>query len=320
MTTEFQAAIRADGVVRRFGATVAVDQLSFEVGVGETFGLLGHNGAGKTTTIRLLNGVLGREAGRIEVLGLDPAVDGVGVRARTGVLTETPSLDERLTAIENLSFFGSLYGLTGRKLADQVGALLEAFGLADRGADRVGGYSRGMKQRLALARTLVHDPDLLCLDEPTAALDPVAARDVHGLVDGFRREQRRTVILTTHNLVEAQRLCDRVLIMERGRALAVGSPADLARAFAEQRTIDIEVPRDQREAAVRVLDAAGFPEISEGADGLSLRVDRRDAIPAAIAALVRADVQIYRVAEREPDLEAAYFALHGRTSEAESGS
>src|ERR687897_681560 len=123
-------AIRAGKLVRHFGETRAVDGLSFEVGAGETFGLLGHNGAGKTTTIRLLNGVLSRDAGDIDVLGLDPAVDGVGVRARTGVLTETPSLDERLSARENLSFYGRLYGLTGGRLEDQVGALLAAFGLA----------------------------------------------------------------------------------------------------------------------------------------------------------------------------------------------
>ena len=173
MTT---SAIRATGLGRRFGTVQAVDGLSFEVRAGETFGLLGHNGAGKTTTIRLLNGVLGRDAGEAEVLGLDPAIDGVGVRGRTGVLTETPSLDERLSAIENLAFYGRLYGVAGWQLDDRIAALLAAFGLADRGNDRVGGFSRGMKQRLALARTLVHDPDILFLDEPTAALDPVAAR------------------------------------------------------------------------------------------------------------------------------------------------
>src|SRR5687768_4741109 len=150
------AAIRAIGLVRHFGDTLAVEGLTFEVAAGETFGLLGHNGAGKTTTIRLLNGVLGRDAGDAEVLGLDPAIDGVRVRARTGVLTETPSLDERLSATENLAFFGQLYGVTGRRLDEQVAALLVAFGLTDRANDRVGGFSRGMKQRLALARTLLH--------------------------------------------------------------------------------------------------------------------------------------------------------------------
>ena len=308
-------AVRAENLVRHFGKTTAVDGLSFVVGAGETFGLLGHNGAGKTTTIRLLNGVLARDAGAAAVLGLDPAVDGVAVRARTGVLTETPSLDERLTANENLSFFGRLYGLSGTPLADQVGALLGAFGLADRAHDRVAGFSRGMKQRLALARTLLHDPDILFLDEPTAALDPVAARDVHALVEGFRRDRRRTVVLTTHNLVEAQRLCDRVMIMGRGRALAIGSPAELARSLGDARTVDLEVAPEDRDAALRVLQEAAVGDVAAGPDGLTLRIETRDAIPTVVAALARANVAIYRVAEREPELEAAYFALHARSAD-----
>jgi ABC-2 type transport system ATP-binding protein len=312
--TSAGTAVRSENLVRRFGETRAVDGLTFEVGAGETFGFLGHNGAGKTTTIRLLNGVLGRDGGRAEVLGLDPAVHGVRVRARTGILTETPSLDERLTARENLAFFGLLYGLTGGRLADQVAGLLAAFGLDDRAGDRVGGFSRGMKQRLALARTLLHDPDVLFLDEPTSSLDPVAAREVHELVEGFRRDRRRTVILTTHNLVEAQRLCDRVMIMQRGRALAVGSPAELARTVVAARDVEIEVPAAHRDVAVRVLREAGI-EVTSGPTGLTFRVERRDSIPEAVARLAGAEVAIYRVAEREPDLEAVYFELHGRSAD-----
>jgi ABC-2 type transport system ATP-binding protein len=305
--------VRSEGLVRWFGETRAVDGLWFEVRAGETFGLLGHNGAGKTTTIRLLNGVLGRDAGKVEVLGLDPAVDGVGVRARTGVLTETPSLDERLSAAENLSFFGRLYGVTGRRLDDQVSALLTAFDLAERADDRVGDFSRGMKQRLALARTLLHDPDVLFLDEPTSSLDPVAARDVHGLVEGFRRERRRTVVLTTHNLAEAQRLCDRVMIMEHGGALAIGSPAELARTVVATRAVDVEVPIEHRDAAILALRDGGLGDVAVRPDGLTFRVDDRNEIPAAVALLAAAGVPMYRVAEREPDLETAYFALHGRS-------
>ena len=252
------------------------------------------------------------------MLGLDPAVDGVRVRARTGVLTETPSLDERLSATENLSFYGRLYGVTGRRLDDQVASLLAAFGLADRASDRVGGFSRGMKQRLALARTLLHDPDILFLDEPTSSLDPVAARDVHELVESFRRDRARTVVLTTHNLVEAQRLCDRVMIMERGRALAIGSPAELGRTVVASRIVDIDVPAEQREAAAGVLREAGLAEVAERPDGVAFRVETRDAIPAAVALLAAAGVPIYRVAEREPDLETAYFALHERPPDAGS--
>lgn len=308
-------AIRAEHLVRGFGQTRAVDGLSFHVRRGETFGLLGHNGAGKTTTIRLLNGVLRRDAGEVEVLGLDPAVDGLQVRARTGVLTETPSLDERLSARENLAFYGRLYGLAEGRLFDQVADLLGAFGLEDRADDRVGGFSRGMKQRLALARTLLHDPDILFLDEPTSSLDPVAARHVHDLIEGFGHAGRRTVVLTTHNLAEAQRLCDQVMIIQHGRALAVGSPAELGRAVVARRTVEFEVSADQREAALRALHAGGFAEAVVLGDDLTVYVENRDAIPTAVALLAGADISIYRVAERQPDLETAYFALHDRSSD-----
>jgi ABC-2 type transport system ATP-binding protein len=289
--------------------------VSFEVGAGETFGLLGHNGAGKTTMIRLLNGVLARNAGDIDVLDMDPAVDGVKVRARTGVLTETPSLDERLTAEENLRFYGRLYGLAGSRLVNQVAALLTAFALADRAQDHVSQFSRGMKQRLALARTLLHDPDILFLDEPTSSLDPVAARDVHELVENFHRDRRRTVVLTTHNLVEAQRLCDRVMIMRDGRAVATGSPGELANLVSAPRTVVIEVRPAERDRALETLRAGGITEVTASADGLTIRIANRDAIPAAVAVLARAGVSIYRVAEPELDLEAAYFALYGGSAD-----
>jgi ABC-2 type transport system ATP-binding protein len=309
------SAIHCDNVVRDFGATRAVAGVSFEVAAGETFGLLGHNGAGKTTMIRLLNGVLARNAGDIDVLDMDPAVDGVKVRARTGVLTETPSLDERLTAEENLRFYGRLYGLAGRRLVDQVAALLTAFALADRAQDHVSQFSRGMKQRLALARTLLHDPDILFLDEPTSSLDPVAARDVHDLVESFHRDRRRTVVLTTHNLVEAQRLCDRVMIMRDGRAVAIGSPGELANLVSAPRTVVIEVRADERDRALETLRADGITEVTASADGLTIRIANRDAIPAAVAVLARSGVSIYRVAEPEQDLEAAYFALYGGSAD-----
>jgi ABC-2 type transport system ATP-binding protein len=305
-----EPAIRVDGLVRRFGDIVAVDHLSFEVAAGETFGLLGHNGAGKTTTIRVVNGVLGRQDGSVRVLGLDPAIDGEAVRARTGVLTETPSLDERLTATENLAFYARLYGVPAGEVKERVAASLQAFGLAERGGELVAGYSRGMKQRVALARTLLHDPDIVFLDEPTAALDPVAARDVHELVEGFRRDRRRTVVLTTHNLVEAQRLCDRVAILQHGRALAIGTPAELGRAAASAGSVVIAVGLAEVERAQAVLVEAGFGHVGLDGDALRLGVDSPEAIPSAVRALVSAGLSVYRVAETEPDLEAAYFALH----------
>jgi ABC-type Na+ transport system ATPase subunit NatA len=175
-------ALEVHGISRDFPGVRAVDGLSFVARRGEIIGLLGHNGAGKTTTIRVLNGLLRPTEGTATVLGLDPATHGPDVRARTGVLTETPSVDERLTARENLRFAARLAGVRRDEVNGRVSELLERFRLSDRADDRVAEFSRGMKQRLALARALLHNPEVLFLDEPTAALDPVAARDVHDLI------------------------------------------------------------------------------------------------------------------------------------------
>ncbi len=207
--------IETESLSRSFGPVRAVDGPTFQVYEGEVFGLLGPNGAGKTTTVRLLNGVLRPSGGRARVLGLDPVQDGCRLRQQTGVLTETPSLYERLTARENLSLFGALYGIPETKLSRRVARMLEEFGLADRADGRVGEFSKGMKQRLALARALLHEPPLLFLDEPTAGLDPEAARQVTEMIARLSRKEGRAVFLCTHNLTEAQRLCDRVAVMGR---------------------------------------------------------------------------------------------------------
>jgi len=304
------AAVVATDLTRSFGTALAVAGLTLEVARGETFGLLGHNGAGKTTTIRLLNGVLAPDSGSARVLGFDPVRDGTRLRARTGVLTETPSLDERLTARENLAFFGRLYGLSGQPLASRVSEVLGSFGLRDRADDRVGGYSRGMKQRVALARTLLHDPDILFLDEPTAAIDPVATREVHDLVEGFGRDRRRTVVLCTHNLVEAQRLCDRVAILRKGALVAIGTPAELAASVDAAVVVEIDLGTGDRQAALAVLADTAATHVETIESGVTLRAARSD-IPRIVAALAAAGCSIFRVASVDSDLEAAYFALHG---------
>src|ERR1043165_4698461 len=216
--------IQISSLMRCFGEKTAVNQLSFDVQAGEIFGFLGHNGAGKTTTVRLLNGVLEPTSGEAYVLGLNPQTQGPALRARTGVLTETPSLDERLTARDNLSIYADLYNIPRSKVAGRVNSLLEEFELTDRADEKVAGYSKGMKQRLALARALLHQPEVLFLDEPTSGLDPVATRHVHTLVENLARREGCTVFLCTHNLMEAQKLCDRVAVMEQGRLVALGTP------------------------------------------------------------------------------------------------
>jgi ABC-2 type transport system ATP-binding protein len=296
----------------RFGAVTAVDRLTLTVYSGEVLGFLGHNGAGKTTTVRLLNGLLAPTEGHVSVLGLNPVGEGPALRQRTGVLTETPSLDERLTARENLTIYGELYNVPVGKLPARVEELLTSFELADRAAERVGNYSKGMKQRLALARALLHNPEILFLDEPTSGLDPVAARHVHELITRLSREQGHTIFLCTHNLVEAQQLCDRVAVLEHGRLLALGTPDELAHQLGQRLGTQIDVSPPTVAAALDALKAANVSASRVNDHGRILVSGAdREKIPELIAALIAAGVRIYSVTSQEPSLEDVYFALHG---------
>ena len=248
--------ISVENLTRRFGDNTAVDKLNLEVKGGEVFGFLGHNGAGKTTTVRLLNGVLESHGGKIRVLGLDPITDGPALRGRSGVLTESASLDARLTARDNLHIYADLFGVPRDKVASRVAELLEFFELSEHAGAKVSTYSTGMRQRLALARTLLHDPELLFLDEPTAGLDPVAAHQVHELIENLSREKGRTVFLCTHNLVEAQKLCDRVAVMEHGHLVAQGTPAELAHQYVRRLDVQIETAPAQVDSAQEILSNA----------------------------------------------------------------
>ena len=306
--------IQISSLSRRFGEKNAVDHLTLEVQAGEIFGFLGHNGAGKTTTVRLLNGVLEQTSGQACVLGLDPQAEGPAVRARTGVLTETPSLDERLTARDNLSIYADLYNVPRADVAERVNSVLTEFELADRADEKVGGYSKGMKQRLALARALLHRPKVLFLDEPTAALDPVAARHVHTLVENLARREGCTVFLCTHNLVEAQKLCDRVAVMEHGRLVALGTPSDLARQYVKRLDVELEVDPLQMELALQTLRE--FPQLFisppiQEKEVLTMTLDGRESIPELLSILVHKGLRVYRLAPQEVNLEEVYFALNG---------
>ncbi len=310
-------AIQTQGLTRRFGATTAVDHLSLTVETGEIFGFLGHNGAGKTTTVRLLNGVLGADGGDIRVLDLDPAADGPKLRARTGVLTETPSLDERLSAVDNLTIYADLYAVPTGEVNGRVNGILETFGLAERGREKVGGYSKGMKQRLALARAFLHQPDLLFLDEPTAGLDPVATQEVHDMILHVSREEGRTVFLCTHNLVEAQRLCHRVAVMEQGQMVAVGTPRELAHTIGADMRFTLEIAPDQVEIArAAVIPLAAVSAVETTDAELTLTVNDREAVPDVLAALQAAHVRVYAAIPQQTSLEDIYMALHRRKGQA----
>jgi ABC-2 type transport system ATP-binding protein len=213
--------IEARGLRKAFGSIVAVDGVSLELHSGETFGLLGPNGAGKTTTILILIGALRPDSGEVTINGAaDPTR--LDVRRQVGVAPQIEALYEDLTATENLSFFGRLYGLAGAALHERVTWSLHLAGLTERANDRVKTYSGGMKRRLNLACAMVHDPQVLLLDEPTAGVDPQSRNHLLDTIESFAREGR-TILYTTHYMEEAQRLCDRVAIMEQGKILALDS-------------------------------------------------------------------------------------------------
>ena len=306
-------AIQLEHVLHRYGATVALRDLSLSVEEGEVFSLLGHNGAGKTTTVRIINGLLAPASGTVRVFGHSPLVDGATIRRRTAVLTESPTLDDRLTARETLQAFAEMYDVPRADVRPRTEALLAEFGLAERGGDRVGGFSRGMKQRLSLARALVHDPDLLFLDEPTAGLDPSATQQLHQTVREMARQRGRTVVLCTHNLVEAQALSDRVAVLGDGSLLALGTPGELARRMSPRLEVSVEMDPTQLAAATSLITSLdGLTVSTERAGVVRVAGISRDRVPDLAARLVGAGISLYRLDPHEPSLTDAYFALqHG---------
>jgi len=302
--------IETTELTRYFDEVRAVDRLSIQVYPGEVFGLLGHNGAGKTTTVRLLNGLLKPSDGRALVMGHDPLGKGTTVRAQTGVLTETPSLDERLTGRENLAIFAALYQVPKLRVASRVEELLESFGLAGRADDPVGEYSRGMKQRLALARTLLHQPQLLFLDEPTSGLDPVSSRRVQELIADLSASGK-TVLLCTHNLEEAHRLCHRVAVLRQGKVIALGTPEELAERISEQLQLVVEVAPEDEQQIRKVVHQRGWQVADQKQPGTyQIKGATRDQIPDLVRDLAQAGVDVYQMVNVQPTLEDVYFALH----------
>lgn len=302
------AVIETFDLQRTFGANRAVDGISFDVALGEVFGLLGPNGSGKTTTVRLLNGLLPPSGGQARVFGLDPSAQGGQVRRKTGVLTETPALYERLSARENLTFFGTLAGLPEPNLSRRVDEMLAFFGLTERATDKVETYSKGMKQRLALARALIHEPPLLFLDEPTSGLDPESAQQVNDLIASLAH-QGQTIVLATHNLTDAQRLCDRVVILNKGRILAMGSLRDLARQLWPVTWVDIRFYGPVEAASGLLTGMGGVIQATGGGEDLAVQVEGEEVIPLVVRRLAGQGVSILSVNPRNYTMEDIYFAL-----------
>jgi len=306
-------AIITEGLSKHFKENKAVNSLSFSVQEGEVFGFLGHNGAGKTTTTRLLNGVLEPTNGKSAVLGLNPTTQGELLRQKTGILTETPALDERLNAVDNLTLFANLYGVPHADVKKRVMEMLAQFDLADRATEKVGGYSKGMKQRLAIARAFLHRPRLIFLDEPTSSLDPISARSVHDLIRHISRDEGATVFLCTHNLTEAQRLCHRVGVLEKGQLVAIGTPSELGAQVGMALKYHVEVSGHQLEEAKSVLDGvAGVSELSAEGAVLRFSINKKETIPDVLAMLVNRGVRVYGLEAGESALEDIYFALHSK--------
>lgn len=307
--------IVVEGLRKDFGRVTAVHDVSFSVGDGEIFGLLGPNGAGKTTTVRILAGLIAPTAGTATVNGHPLGEGSQRIRALTGILTESPGLHDKLTARQNLAFYGRLYGLRGAELGRAVERYLgvvEMLRFADR---RVGGFSKGMRQKIAIARALLHEPEVIYLDEPTSGLDPAAAKTVRDFVDTLR-SLGRSIVICTHNLDEAERLCDRIAIM-RGRLLRVDTPAGLRR-HGRAATVRIEL-NGARGAESFVGMLATMPSVlaAQPLTG-SLVVELADPAretPDLVAAMVQAGARITGVREESATLEEVYLSLVGEVGE-----
>ena len=300
--------IEVNELTHCFGERKALNSLTYSVKAGEIFALLGPNGAGKTTTIRLLNGLYRPTSGSLRVMGLDPISQGDELRQQSGVLTETTALYERLNAHQNLEFFGKLYGMSDGELNSRIGELLKFFGLEGRAADKVGTYSKGMKQRLALARALLNRPRILYLDEPTSSLDPESAQQVHELIQSVKANDGQTVFLCTHHLDEAERLADRVAIMNTGRVLALGSLAELGRQFDPGLWVEVALWQTDL-AKVDVSHVPGVLKCETQADHLRIQVVEESVIPLLASELVHQKAQIYRLSPKKMTLEEIYFEL-----------
>jgi len=301
------------GVIRRKPLEVeAVRGISFAVERGELFGLLGPNGAGKTTTIKMLITLLLPTGGTARVLGHDVEREPREVRKRIGyVFGGDRGLYERLSALDNLRYFAELYGVSGRAQKARIAEVLELVGLTGREKERVEGYSRGMRQRLHIARGILHDPEVVFLDEPTLGVDPVGARELRATISELVRGGK-TVLLTTHYMFEADTLCDRIAVIAKGLIVGAGTPAALKRGVADGRVTEIEVFGIEEPAVdrVRALEGVTAVALEEQDQKQLLVVQTTGELELTTALLGELDgVAVGRVSSREPTLEDAYVAL-----------
>jgi len=303
-------AIRFDAVTKTFGPIRAVESLDFVAPVGAVTVLLGPNGAGKTTTVRLTTGALKADRGSIEVLGLHPKIDGDEVRSRTGVVPPKPAFYDQLTGWENLKFASKIFAASESSALDAA----ERFDIADALQQEVGGYSTGMRTRLALARAVIHDPEVLLLDEPTAGLDPESARNVLALIRELAT-RGRSIVLCTHLLHEAEGIADHVVLMNKGHAQAAGPPRELASRYIPDPIVLFDA--ENRQALNQLADFDGVIDISWNG-GVHATLKDLDRLPDLVSGLVEGGARLTRVEPLVPTLEELYFEMqrsHGSPEE-----
>ena len=302
------ALIRARGLTKRFGSFVAVDAIDFDVAPGEAFGFLGPNGAGKTSTMRMIGAVSPVSDGDLTVLGLDPRTHGPAIRARLGVVPQQDTLDTELTVRENLVLYGRYFGMSRDECNRRADELLDFAQLTERQNDEVEPLSGGMKRRLTIARALINQPDLLLLDEPTTGLDPQAR---HLLWDRLYRLKQRgvTLVLTTHYMDEAEQLCDRLVVMDKAKIVAEGSPRELIERYSTREVTELRFAPDVQDRLDGKLD--GLAErIERLADRVLLYADDGEAV--AVAAHERG-LEPETVLVRRSTLEDVFLRLTGRS-------
>jgi len=303
-------AIEARHISKRFGNIIALDDVSFSIPKGAVFGLLGPNDAGKTTAVRLLNGLIEPlSLGEITVLGFDIKKEIQDIRQRTGVLTDT-NLYERLSALDNLMLFGALYSLSNTESKARAGRLLEHFGLSDRADSKVETFSKGMKQKLSIARALMSDPELVYLDEPTAGLDPEASYELLQYIKEVSSDSSKTFFITSHRLEEMESICNMVAILTKGKIMASGPPQKLSRQVFKDYWVSVKLGGTQRVDLASVKqNLQSVLEIKQSNGEVKIKVDDREAIPHLIRYLSKLDIDIYGITEDVPTLKDAYLAI-----------
>jgi lipooligosaccharide transport system ATP-binding protein len=305
-----QPLIQARGLVKRFGELAAVDEIDFDLQRGEAFGFLGPNGAGKTSTMRMIGCVSPVSDGLLRVFGLDPDHDGVEIRARLGVVPQEDSLDLELTVRENIIFYGRYFGLPRSVLKERADELLEFVELTERANDRVEPLSGGMKRRLTIARSLVNEPEVILLDEPTTGLDPQAR---HVVWDRLYRLKRQgvTLLLTTHYMDEAEQLCDRLVVMDKGKIVAEGSPRALIERYSTREVVELRfADDDQRPDGIEELTDGLVSRVEPLPDRVLLYTDDGDA---AAHRLHERGLVPESVLVRRSTLEDVFLHLTGRS-------